>query len=69
MIGTEAEGNVYAKTGTLNSVSTLSGYAVSRDNEVMIFYIAMNGFKRGNTSFYRQRQDDICEIICQFSRN
>jgi D-alanyl-D-alanine carboxypeptidase/D-alanyl-D-alanine-endopeptidase (penicillin-binding protein 4) len=69
MIGTEAEGNVHAKTGTLNSVTTLSGYAISRDNELIIFYIAMNGFKRGNTNFYRQRQDDICEIICQFSRN
>ncbi|MFC2093185.1 D-alanyl-D-alanine carboxypeptidase/D-alanyl-D-alanine-endopeptidase [Bacteroidota bacterium] len=68
MIGTEAESNVHAKTGTLNSVTTLSGYAISRDNELIIFYIAMNGFK-GNTNYYRQIQDDICEIICQFSRN
>ena len=68
MIGTEAESNVHAKTGTLNSVSTLSGYAVSRDDELILFYITMNGFK-GNTNYYRQIQDDICEIICQFSRN
>jgi D-alanyl-D-alanine carboxypeptidase/D-alanyl-D-alanine-endopeptidase (penicillin-binding protein 4) len=69
MIGTEAENNIRAKTGTLNSVTTLSGYAVSRDHELILFFIAMNGFKRGNTSFYRSIQDDICEIICQFSRN
>ena len=69
MTGTEAESNVHAKTGTLNSVTTLSGYAVSRDNELIIFYIAMNGFNKGNTNYYRQIQNDICEIICQFSRN
>lgn len=67
MIGTEAEGNIHAKTGTINSVSCLAGYAVSRENELIIFYIAMNGFGGGN-GMPRQKQDDICEIICQFSR-
>lgn len=67
MKGTEAENNVHAKTGTINGVSTLTGYAVSRDNEPIIFYIAMNGC--GNNSRpYRDKQDDICELICQFSR-
>ena len=68
MIGTEAEKNVHAKTGTINSVSALSGYAVSRDMELLIFYISMNGFG-GNASYYRGLQDDFCEAICQFSRN
>ena len=67
MIGTEAEGNVHAKTGTINSVSTLSGYAVSRDSELLIFYIAMNGFG-GSSNGPRNKQDEICEAICQFSR-
>lgn len=67
MIGTEAEGNVHAKTGTINSVSTLSGYAVSRDSELLIFYIAMNGFG-GSSNGPRNMQDEICEAICQFSR-
>lgn len=67
MIGTEAEKNVHAKTGTLNSVSSLAGYAVSRDNELLIFYIGMNGFG-GSASQERQNQDRICEILCQFSR-
>lgn len=68
MIGTEAENNVHAKTGTLNSVSALSGYAVSRDNELLIFYIVMNGFG-GGANAVRYKQDQICELLCQFSRN
>ncbi|MBP9193029.1 MAG: D-alanyl-D-alanine carboxypeptidase/D-alanyl-D-alanine-endopeptidase [Ignavibacteria bacterium] len=67
MIGTEAENNVHAKTGTLNSVSALSGYAVSRDSELLIFYIVMNGFG-GGANEVRYKQDQICELLCQFSR-
>ncbi|MGB9697195.1 MAG: D-alanyl-D-alanine carboxypeptidase/D-alanyl-D-alanine endopeptidase [Ignavibacteria bacterium] len=68
MKNTEAEKNIHAKTGTLNNVSTLAGYAVSRDNELIIFYIAMNGFS-GNAKIYRDKQDEICNVICSFSRN
>lgn len=68
MIGTEAEKNIHAKTGTINSVSALSGYAVTRDMELLIFYISMNGFG-GSASYYRGLQDDFCEVLCQFSRN
>lgn len=68
MIGTEAESNVHAKTGTLNSVSALSGYAVSRDNELLLFYIVMNGFGSGR-ELPRSIQDQICEQLCMFSRN
>lgn len=68
MIGTEAEKNIHAKTGTLNSVTALAGYAVTRDLELLMFYISMNGFG-GSAGFYRGLQDDICEVLCQFSRN
>jgi len=67
MIGTEAEKNVHAKTGTLNSVSALSGYAVTRDNELLIFYITMNGFG-SSPNGVKYKQDQICELLCQFSR-
>lgn len=67
MIGTEAEKNVHAKTGTLNSVSSLSGYAVSRDSELLIFYISMNGFG-SSPNGVRFKQDKICEELCKFSR-
>ncbi|MEO6695436.1 MAG: D-alanyl-D-alanine carboxypeptidase, partial [Ignavibacteria bacterium] len=56
MIGTEAENNVHGKTGTLNSVSALTGYAVTRDSELLIFYIDMNGFGNSANSI-RYKQD------------
>jgi len=68
MKNTEAQNNIYAKTGTLNNVSTLAGYAISRDNELLIFYVTMNNYK-GDRYYYRDRQDVICNYICQFSRN
>ena len=67
MIGTEAEGNVYAKTGTINSVSALSGYVIDKDNEVLIFYIVMNGFG-GNASNMRAAQDDVAITLAGFFR-
>lgn len=68
MKGTEAEKNVHAKTGTLNKVSSLTGYAVSRDNELLMFYINMNNFS-SNASKQKKKQDQICDYLCRFSRN
>ncbi len=67
MTGTEAEGNVYAKTGTLNSVSALSGYVIDKDNEIIIFYIVMNGFG-SKTNSMRIAQDDFCVALAGYSR-
>lgn len=67
MIGTNAEGNVFAKTGTLNSVSALSGYVIDKDSEVLIFYVVMNGFG-GNANEMRAAQDDVCITLADFSR-
>jgi D-alanyl-D-alanine carboxypeptidase/D-alanyl-D-alanine-endopeptidase (penicillin-binding protein 4) len=67
MKGTSAEGNVYAKTGTLNSVSCLAGYVINKDNEIMIFYIAMNGHGPTATDM-RAAQDDFCIALSDFSR-
>ncbi|MGH2575765.1 MAG: D-alanyl-D-alanine carboxypeptidase/D-alanyl-D-alanine endopeptidase, partial [Ignavibacteria bacterium] len=67
MIGTEAEGNVYAKTGTLNSVSALCGYTIDRDKEILIFYIVMNGFG-SKTNSMKDVQDEFCIALSEFSR-
>ncbi|MCC6865151.1 MAG: D-alanyl-D-alanine carboxypeptidase/D-alanyl-D-alanine-endopeptidase [Ignavibacteria bacterium] len=67
MIGTEAEGNVYAKTGTINSVSALSGYVIDKDNEILMFYIVMNGFG-GNATEMRSAQNDVAITLAGFSR-
>jgi D-alanyl-D-alanine carboxypeptidase/D-alanyl-D-alanine-endopeptidase (penicillin-binding protein 4) len=67
MIGTEAEGNVYAKTGTLNGVSALTGYIIDGDSEIIIFYIVMNGFG-SKTNWMREVQDNFCIALAQFTR-
>jgi D-alanyl-D-alanine carboxypeptidase/D-alanyl-D-alanine-endopeptidase (penicillin-binding protein 4) len=67
MVGTEAEGNVHAKTGTLNGVSSLCGYVVDRDSEILIFYIVMNGFS-GRSDFIKDTQDNFCIALTGFSR-
>jgi D-alanyl-D-alanine carboxypeptidase/D-alanyl-D-alanine-endopeptidase (penicillin-binding protein 4) len=67
MKGTIAEGNVFAKTGTLNSVSALSGYVIDQDSEVLIFYCVMNGFG-GNATAMRDIQDLVCIYAANFSR-
>lgn len=67
MIGTDAEGNVFAKTGTLNSVSALSGYVIDKDSEILMFYIVMNGFG-GNAGDMRAAQDDVAITLAGFTR-
>jgi D-alanyl-D-alanine carboxypeptidase/D-alanyl-D-alanine-endopeptidase (penicillin-binding protein 4) len=42
MNGTPAEGNVHAKTGTLNKARSLSGYVTTADGERLIFSILAN---------------------------
>lgn len=64
MIGTGAEGNVYAKTGTINSVSALSGYVIDKDSEILMFFIVMNGFG-GNATEMRLAQDDVCITLSE----
>jgi D-alanyl-D-alanine carboxypeptidase/D-alanyl-D-alanine-endopeptidase (penicillin-binding protein 4) len=44
MRATPAEGNVRAKTGTIGSVSSLSGYVTSADGERLIFSILANNW-------------------------
>jgi len=67
MIGTQGEGNIHAKTGTLNSVSSLCGYAVDNDSEILIFYIVMNGFG-GKTTQMKNVQDNFAITLAEFSR-
>lgn len=42
MVGTEAEGNAHAKTGTITSKTSLSGYVTTQDGEELTFSIILN---------------------------
>jgi D-alanyl-D-alanine carboxypeptidase/D-alanyl-D-alanine-endopeptidase (penicillin-binding protein 4) len=67
MIGTPAEGNLRAKTGTLSGVSALSGYVRTANGEMLAFAILMNNFA-SNVRMYRLVQDRIGVLLSQVSR-
>ncbi len=62
MIGTSAEGNVRAKTGTMTNVSSLSGYTWTQSGEPIIFSIMVNNYIIP-TSKVRHVQDRIVAIL------
>jgi D-alanyl-D-alanine carboxypeptidase/D-alanyl-D-alanine-endopeptidase (penicillin-binding protein 4) len=65
MIDTDAEGRVYAKTGTLNGVSALSGYVTTLNDHLIVFSILMQNFVE-KTRVARSLQDDICNILVNY---
>ena len=67
MLGTLAEGNVHAKTGSISGVSSLSGYVTTRDGEMLIFGMTMQDFILPSRA-YRDAQDKICGILAEFRR-
>jgi len=68
MRGTAAAKRCFAKTGTLNNVSALSGYCFRgpRDEEhAVVFSLLMNGV---NTDSARRVQDRMAALIARYSR-
>jgi D-alanyl-D-alanine carboxypeptidase len=62
MIGTLAQNNFRGKTGTLNGVSSLSGYLTTADGDDLIICIIFE-FTKGGARKYRNIQDSIVEIL------
>lgn len=58
-----AYGKIHAKTGTVNSVSTLSGYAQSSNDHILVFSIMNQGIER--SSIGRNFQDAVCNVLCK----
>lgn len=55
-------GRIFAKTGTLNSIKALSGYALAADGRHLTFSLLFNNT---NTTLARRIQDRICAHIVQ----
>jgi len=62
-------GRVRAKTGTISEsgVSSLAGYAISKDHEPIAFVIIVNG-RKGNVWKYRELEDRIATALVRFTR-
>ena len=63
MSGTEAEGNVRAKTGTVTGVSALAGYITAINGHILAFAIINQGIT--SASIGRGFQDKVCQELCR----
>ena len=62
MKNTKAFKNIFAKTGTLNGVSALSGYLKTANNHEITFSILIQNFI-GSSKTARNFQDKICILL------
>ncbi|HEX8143410.1 MAG TPA: D-alanyl-D-alanine carboxypeptidase/D-alanyl-D-alanine-endopeptidase [Pyrinomonadaceae bacterium] len=65
MKGTQAAGNVRAKTGTLSTASSLSGYATSAAGERLVFSLMLNNSPE-STLTLRNHLDDIAVLLATY---
>jgi PBP4 family serine-type D-alanyl-D-alanine carboxypeptidase len=61
-----AIGNVHTKTGTLRGVSALSGYATTRDGELLAFSVITNGMPGGKGASIAI-EDAVAEALAGYS--
>ena len=67
MRGSRAAGVLRAKTGTMRGVTTLAGYAMTADGEILAFAMLMSHYV-GSPDPHRALQDKIGNILTRFSR-
>jgi D-alanyl-D-alanine carboxypeptidase/D-alanyl-D-alanine-endopeptidase (penicillin-binding protein 4) len=67
MRGTPAQGNLHAKTGSLEGVSSLSGYVTTAEGEELAFSILMEHFP-GKVREYRRVQDRLGAFMAGLKR-
>ena len=63
MVGTEAESNVRAKTGTVMGISSLAGYLTTANGHVLAFCIINQGVD--SSAMGRTFQDKVCLELCR----
>lgn len=66
MRGTAAENNFRGKTGTLNGVTSVSGYITTPGGDDLIVGIIFE-FNRGGWNFYRRIQDEIIVLLADWN--
>lgn len=64
MVGTAAEGNVQAKTGSMSGVNALAGYVKTGDGERLAFSIMMNGVYKSEHAL--DMQDRIAVALASY---
>lgn len=63
MTGTEADGNVRAKTGTVTGISSLAGYITAVNGHTLAFAIINQGVS--SSAIGRAFQDKVCIELCK----
>lgn len=66
MKGTPAEGNIRAKTGSLSSVASLSGYVTTAAGERLVFSMMLNNYPDA-TAVRRDSIDAIAVLLASFT--
>ncbi len=66
MRGTPAEGNLRAKTGSLNSVASLSGYVTTAAGEHLVFSMMLNNYPSAS-AVRRDSIDAIAILLASFA--
>lgn len=61
-------GRVRAKTGSMTGVSSLCGYAKTKDGETLAFALMINGFVKPSIEYKNKIEDRICQTLAEFSR-
>lgn len=65
MVSSQVKGAIFAKTGTLNGVATLSGYMTTQSGRSLVFSIFANN-ARTSMSRIRRTIDEICTLLVRF---